>query len=211
MQLSYPTVKPLIKEADVLLFRAGQFPGAGWWIGKYTRSPYSHAGLAHWDDGKLYCLEFREFKGSRKYPMDKYMKEGVEIDVFRACSKFTQSEAQLVDDDWVDVVQNEYEFTEGVADLVTSTARSLLGRPYSYWTIWQIFKTYIPFIRLRTNTLKNGKVPKQFVCSTLVTYSYRVNFADPVPFLDDRYTSPGDLARSSIFHKIFEIRNDLRV
>ena len=90
MGILYKNAKPLIKEADVLLFKAGKLfkNPVGWTIGAYTRSPYSHTGLAHWENGELYCLEFREFEGSRMYPMDKYIQEGANIDIFRSVKSF---------------------------------------------------------------------------------------------------------------------------
>jgi len=207
ISIPYSQGKQLIKEADVLLFRATKFPGVGWWIGKYTRSTYSHTGLAHWENDQLYCVEFREFIGSRKYPMDDYINEvdGRGIDVFRSLD--TVIAPCLIPSDPPKLCHKEYNFTADVAECITNTALKLIGKKYSYWTIWQMFKTYVPFIRLRTKVVKNGELdPTKFVCSTLVTYAYRTNFIDPVPFLSDGYTSPGDLGRSGLFSYLFTIK-----
>jgi hypothetical protein len=206
--IPYATAKGLIKEADVLLFKASKFPGVGWWIGKYTQSPYSHAGLAHWEDGKLYCLEFREFKGSRMYPMDNYI-QGRQVDVFRAAETVIRPAIKVDDyDGKTYLAYEDFHFTDDIADSITATAKQLIGKKYSYWTIWQMFKTYIPFVRLGRKVIKNGEPEtKKFVCSTLVTYAYRVNYIDPVPFLSDGYTSPGDLARSGLFSMLFSVNN----
>ena len=209
MNIPYEKAKGLIKEADVLLFRAAKFPGVGWWIGSYTRSDYSHAGIAHWENGELYVVEFREFKGSRKHLLDEYIKEGKQIDVFRPVETVIYPLIQQdTFDDTYYLTYTEQRFTADIAQAIISTALELLGKDYSYWTIWQMFKTYIPFVRLGRKVIKNGEpTPKSFVCSTLVTYAYRKHYIDPVPFLSDGYTSPGDLARSGLFSRIFSIKS----
>ena len=194
--------KYLINEADVLLFNPPRFLSVGWFISKYTHSPYSHAALAHWEDGELYVLEFREFKGSRKYLFADYIENGASINVFRSVDAVTYPVLKEGK-----IFHEKHEFTPEVAHQVTQTALDLMGKHYSYWTIWQMIKTYIPFIRLRTRLVKNGEPdPKRFVCSTLVTYAFRKNFIDPIPFLSDGYTSPGDLARSGLFSYLFTIK-----
>jgi hypothetical protein len=76
---------------------------------------------------------------------------------------------------------------------------------YIYLTILQMLKAYITFLRLGRKIVKNGEpVTAKFVCSTLITYAYRKHYIDPVPFLSDEYTSPGDLARSGLFSQLFE-------
>jgi hypothetical protein len=205
MNIPYSQAKGLIKEADVLLFRAGKFPSIGWWIAKYTASFYSHAALAHWDQNELYAIEFREFQGSRQYPMDKYVEKlcGCGIDVFRAADTVIYPYIEKIKDEYW-IAYKEKKFDADIATSITQTALELIGHEYSYWTIWQILKTYIPFIRLRRKVIKNGEPEtKNFVCSTLITYAYRKHYIDPVPFLSDEYTSPGDLARSGLFSQLF--------
>ena len=210
IKVPFEVAKTLIKEGDVLLFRKkGGIHTISWWIRTYTKSKYSHVGLAHWhkDTGELLCLEFREFRGSREFPVKQYVKEGQQIDVFRAC---TLIEAPYIDNSFPDYPELKYrthKFTSTTASNITSTAHELLGRDYGWWNIWQLIKTYIPFIRLGQNIEgKNGLADEQeFVCSTLVAYSYRVHYIDPVPYVSDVYTTPGDLSRSDLFVKLFEI------
>lgn len=211
LKLEYSKYKHLIHNADVLLFHF--FPkctNVGYWIAKYTNSPYSHAGLADWHDGEVQCLEFREFKGSREYPIPKYLEEGARIDVFRATPVVEIPYIDFGDPENPKTDVLRYTFTDDIAKKILDTAHSLLGRDYSWWTIWQLSKTFIPFVRLGQDPQftqhKNGPPDEQqFVCSTLVSYSYRLHYADPVTFLSDSYTTPGDLARSELFVKLFEI------
>lgn len=207
LKLEYNKCKHLINDADVLLFH--HFPGCmnvGYWIAKYTNSPYSHAGLAHWHNDNLQCLEFREFIGSREYSVEQYLQDGARIDVFRASPTVDMPYIDFGDPENPKVEIKHYDFSDDIAKKIISTAHALLGKPYSWWTIWQLSKTLIPFVRLGQHVIKNGAPdPAEFVCSTLVSYSYRLHYADPVSFLSDSYTTPGDLARSELFVKLFEI------
>jgi hypothetical protein len=208
-KLPYEEAKSLIKEADVLLFRAGPLTKnpIGWFISTYTRSVYSHVGLAHWEDGELYCVEFREFIGSRKYPVDKYIKDRFNtIDVFRPVKSCLSPKMINGKMGYVGHL-----FSQKVAEDIITTAEALIGKKYGWWNIWQMMKTYMPLIRLRSNRnlVKYDDVPdpKRFVCSTLVSYAYRINYIDPVPFLCDSMVTPGDLARSSLFSYLFSIKS----
>lgn len=208
LKIPFKTAKFLIQDADVLLFRtSGRMNTISWWIRKYTRSPYSHAGLAHWEDDELLCLEFREFEGSREYPIAKYLEQGQCIDVFRAASRVEVPYVDASFPEYPEIRYKTHEFTDKTASNIISTAHELLGRRYGWWNIWQFAKLYMPFIRLGQNiNRKNGiGAEQEFVCSTLVTYSYRIHYIDPVPYVADSYTSPGDLARSELFSKMFEI------
>lgn len=206
MNISYKHAIELINEADVLLFKSGGFPGVGWWISKYTHSPYSHVALAHWENNSINCLEFREFKKSRSYPLHKYVDKGYEIDVFRCADNIVYPKLFCTDKN-IHVGHEYHNFNIEVASDITNMALELIGKKYSYWTVWQNLKTYIPIVRLRTKVKQQKEPdPRKFVCSTLITYAFRKHFIDPVPFLSDEYTSPGDLARSSIFSYFFSIQ-----
>lgn len=205
--LKYNQCRNIIHEADVLLFKPSRCFGFGWLISRYTNSPYSHAALAHWDNDRLYALEFREFKGSRQYLLSDYINEGEKIDVFRPFQKIIVPTVKINDNNEPYNSFLTYDFNMNVAKNITKTACDLLGVEYSWWTIMKMAGTYLPFIRLKSLYKTDDEYFKThaFVCSTLVTFSYRKNFIDPVRFLSDRYTTPGDLARSAVFHKLFGI------
>lgn len=206
--LEYNKYKNLVKNADVLLFHATKFPQMGWWISKYTNSPYSHAALAYWDDGELYCLEFREFKGARQYPLRLYLEKGNKVDVFRTMKDFNHPTIEYSHNKDYYEAYDEHKFTDDISKKIVNTAKTLIGVEYDWWTIFKMGKTYVPFLRFKTNHKNDDDFhdSHSFVCSTLVTYCYRKHFIDPVPFLADRYTSPGDLARSGLFFKLFQIK-----
>jgi hypothetical protein len=206
--LDYNNAEFLIRNADILLFPAPSFPSVGWWISKYTNSPYSHAALAYWEDNKLYCLEFREFKGSRQYLLKDYIDDGQKIDVFRAMNYFEHPIMRYSETFGYVNGYDAHTFNNLTAKNIVNEAKQLLGLSYSWSTILKMGKTYIPFLRFKDNHKTNDEWHEthSYVCSTLVTYCYRKCFVDPVPFLADRYTSPGDLARSGLFWKLFSIK-----
>lgn len=196
--LPYSEAKPLIKEADVLLFRAGPFPSIGWCIVKYTRGIHSHVALAHHDEDEIYCVEQREFKGGRSVILDSQVKLMPNtIDVYRPISKMV---IPSLDGD------KELELTPEIAKRITKTARGLTGSEYGWKNIWEIFKGYAPGLRMFYRD-KNGDetVSHAYVCSTLVTYSYRIHYFDPCPNLNDKRTTPADIAQSSLFNYMFTI------
>ena len=204
VQLDYQTQKYLIKNADVLLFKAKKFPRLGWWISKYTNSPYSHSALAYWKNDELYCLEFREFLVSREYPLIEYLKSGYKIDVFRVCQNIEYPVAINTHYEPCVDYRKKYFTLETQYDIIY-TAKQLIGKKYGWQNIYTLCKKYIPFARLFCKLHQDDDNLTSFVCSTLVAYCYRQHFLDPVPLLCDSCTTPGDLARSAIFFKLFEI------
>lgn len=196
-RVSLIEVEHLIKDADILLFRNSGY-GISWLISKLTASPYSHAALAHWCNGLLSVLEFREFVGSRKTTFEWQTSKGYIIDVFRikpTCTIDSYENGEIV------TVQNE--FTSEIAKQITDHAESLIGHPYSYKVIAQIGKTFIPGMRLCIDKDIDGK--DMYVCSTLVARSYAKYYLDLTPGISDVYTTPGDLGRSSLLDYLFTI------
>lgn len=203
IMIPYETAKHYVEEADVLLFRGKGLIGKA--ICAYTRSEYSHVGLAHWDDEMLMCVEQREFKGGRSTDLQVQVYQNPDIiDVYRAephvCIP-TITYSEDVNIDW----KRHYLNTQTKKD-ITKTALKLTGTSYGWRTIWGIFKGYAPFLRLLRRQ-KNGddKISKAYVCSTLATFAYRMNYIDLCPNLSDSRTTPADLARSSSLHYLFTL------
>jgi hypothetical protein len=209
--IDYHKCRHLIQDADVLFFVRPKFPKFGWWVGKYTQSPYSHVALAYKEDGNIRCIEFREFRGSRVYPIENYLYSGHQIHVFRAASILEHPVIEHSHNRGYFLDHHPHVFNNNVSNGIISTALGLVDQKYSWHNILSMGMTYIPFLRLFANyaTMDDKwNETHSFVCSTLVTYCYRKHFIDPVPFVSDRFTTPGDLARSRIFFKLFEIRLD---
>lgn len=208
-KLPYSEGYYLVKDADVLLFRCPVFPQVGWWIGKYSRSVYSHAALAYWHNGELYCLEFREFIGSRMILLKNYTP--CTFDVFRALDSVKYE--YIVKDENYKVCpyytkSSSIDLNQTRKQKICEHALSLLGNKYDWWTILQLVKRYIPFYRMFVGEPENkdDSDPTGFVCSTLITFLYRKYYIDPVPCLPDNLTQPSDLAKSFLFNRILTLK-----
>lgn len=204
--LPYSECRDMIYEGDVLLFRNPPFPSPGWWIARYSGGMHSHVGVAHWDDDRLKCVEFREFKGARSVTLSSQVRFNPDrIDVFRPLKEICVPTVEEVSDYKYNVQWHRKVFGENRANQVTSFMDSLTGLPYGWKIIWKIVVSYLPFGRLARKNMKDDDVSKINVCSTAVALAFRKFYADPVPYLADSSTKPSDLARSPLFQYIFTI------
>lgn len=197
--LSLKEASSILMDGDVLLFRASTNPfSVGFWIGLYSFSIFSHVGLAYFHRGEWHVCEFREFQTSRLYPLAKYLAEGQKIDLFRVTPVWYKP---LVRDG--EVKEEPLHWYGFRREAMMTYAKSLMGKPYNWYSIWAFIKGYTPFIRLwsrkQNDFLTEGD---SFICSSFVATCYRKFYADPVPYLRDDACSPGDLARSSLFRYI---------
>ena len=192
--IPYSEATPLIQEADILLFRGKGF--ISWLIQRYGTGVHSHVGIAHWDNGNLQCVEFREFRGGRSVSLKTQVDNSpFGIDVFRAAKR-------------VDYENDSYILDEAVKSKIATTMLKLTGLPYGWRNIWKLVKHYLPFCRLARQNIKDNNATKIFVCSTAVAYAYRTSYIDPVPYLADSAVAPSDLARSSLFEYQFTLQKD---
>ena len=192
--IPYSEALPLIQEADILLFRGNGI--ISWLIKRYGSGVHSHVGIAHWDNGNLQCVEFREFKGGRSVSLKRQVNNNpLGIDVFRAAKR-------------VDYENDSYILDDSVKFKITTTMLKLTGLPYGWKNIWKLFKHYLPFCRLAPQNIKDNNTTKIFVCSTAAAYAYRTSYIDPVPYLADSAVTPADLARSSLFEYQFTLQKD---
>jgi hypothetical protein len=192
----------LIDEADILLYEHKNFPHWGWFVAKYSGTPYNHVGLAHWIEGELYIIQFHLF-GPRISPISRELKKYAgKIHVYKPVRKIV-----------IPVIENNLltyktlSFTQETRKNIINEALGLLHHKYSLKIIYNFFRSYTPFLRLWVNkNLKNG-LSNDFVCSTLISVLVRKHFLDPCPYLSDVYTQPGDIARSPLFHYQFTIKD----
>ena len=192
--IPYSEALPLIQEADILLFRGKGI--ISWLIKRYGSGVHSHVGIAHWDNGNLQCVEFREFKGGRSVSLKTQVDNSpFGIDVFRAAKR-------------VDYENDSYVLDDSTKFKITTIMLKLTGLPYGWKNIWKLFKHYLPFCRLAPQNIKDNNATKIFVCSTAAAYAYRISYIDPVPYLADSAVTPSDLARSSLFQYQFTIQKD---
>jgi hypothetical protein len=199
--IKYSDAIPHLRNADILLFRTPKFPRLGWFIGKYTAGIHSHAALLDITEDKLKAIEFKEFKGSRIYPIEKYLGEGKTIDVFRVPNTIEIPTFYK----GFDGFRIKY-FTTNTALAIIEDAKSVIGQSYDYKIIWHIFKTYLPFLRFVINKDYPENGPPGYVCSTLVAYYFRKHYLDLIPMLGDAFCTPADLARSGLTNYIMTLK-----
>ncbi len=192
--IPYSEAMPLIQEADILLFRGKGI--ISWLIQRYGSGVHSHVGIAHWDNGNLQCVEFREFKGGRSVSLKTQVNNTpFGIDVFRAAKR-------------IDYENDSYVLDDIKKSKITTVMLKLTGLPYGWKNIWKLVKHYLPFCRLASQNIKDNNATKIFVCSTAAAYAYRISYIDPVPYLADASVTPSDLARSALFEYQFTLQKD---
>ncbi len=173
-----------IHDADVLLWRGrGAISRT---ISVLSRSPYTHAAMAAWYHGYVISIEIREFVGGRARPLLPQVRENPGmIDVFRADAGGY----------WED--QGKFDRRGAVVRMM-----DLAGRDYGYTALLVASLPYLPVVRWFTDApadedADNGHAP---FCSDAISHAARVGgLVDPVPYVADRHTAPGDLARSHFY------------
>lgn len=191
-----------VQNADILLFRASPFPSIGWWIAKLSFGRYSHVGIAKRELGELYCIEFREFRRSRKFKVSDYVKKGAVIDVFRVSPMVKVVSYNNIKEE---AEEKSYHFDQNRVNKILERAEYMIGRKYNWASIKNIWFTYMPFVRWFTNSQVKDNNGTTYVCSTFISYLLRKYYIDPCPYLPDNYTKPSDLARSNLLNFMFTL------
>jgi hypothetical protein len=178
--VQYESVQSSIKNADLLLCRTGRRL-CDLAISAAARSPYVHAGMAAWIDGKLSIVDVLQFHGGRIVPLaDEVSRHPGRYDVYRA---------------------NTIRFPELDRDAAVEQMRHYADGQYGWWNVVRASLRHLAFVRLLipplTDDKANGTYPP--FCSQAAGTAYREAGVDPVPNLADRVTEPGDLARSLLF------------
>ena len=174
----YNVVRRKIRDGDLLLFRRKRGL-IGKLISVAGRSPYSHAAMAAWWNGRLMCLETIQGHGGRAVLLSTLVATHPgQIDVYRANA-------------------NRRRFDR---DAAVEAMVQITGRRYGWWSLVKAALVHLPAFRFLvlpdTDDQANGSLP---FCSQAVSRACRFGGVDPVPNLADRLTEPGDLARSAFF------------
>lgn len=179
----------LIETGYLLLFR-----GKGWvsyFLRQAGRSQYSHAAMAGWMGGNLWCVESREFVGGRAVTLESQVRNYPgDIDVYKPTLIGMEGRLQAFQ---------------------LMTLRT--GCKYNYRGIFRAAGVHAVVSRLvcEANT-DDGSSSDTFdptrpvFCSEAVAEAYRLGAkADAVPNLIDSETEPADLGRSGAFQYIFTL------
>lgn len=190
-RLRYSAVRRRIRHGDLLLFPHRGLPGR--LIAAAGRSPYSHAALAAWWQGRLMVLEVRQFRGGRAVLFSNLLRRGP-IDVFAAAAE-----------------GRGFDRRRAVGHMLGYT-----GRAYGWRALIRCALVHAPLLRWCLRPMRDeadepaagadGELPP--FCSMAVAAAMRAGGVDPVPQLADRWTEPGDLARSRFFRYRFTVVAD---
>ncbi len=174
--LDYGDCRDSIRNGDIVLFR-----GRSWlsrairWV---TNSPYSHAGVAAWWGDRLLVLEAvgKGIVATRlSHVVHHY--DGL-------CELWT-TDAALGRDD------------------VVRAGQLLLGRAYSKAKALALLKRIL--LRSRMRDPDPVIAPEAFVCSEFVSRVWRAGGIDLKIDTPDRFTKPGDIARSASVRKVGDL------
>jgi len=202
MTLLYREAKPLIQEADVLLFRGRSL--VSYFIGKAGETTYSHVGLASWVNGLLEVVEFKENVGGVSSNLEKLVikRPGI-IDVYRPIPVWSKWEFDLETQTTTLVKKN----FDGKA--VTKTMRKMTGLPYGYRRVWWMLKHKMVGLRLfysskdlMVDDVQDVVYP---VCSSTAAYSFNFNGFDLIHNRSDAWTEPGQIAESTRLSYLFTL------
>lgn len=179
-RVAYDDARQQIQDGDVLLYRGLSLASSV--IRWATGSPYSHAGLAVWWNGRLMVLE-AVGKGVVVTPLSANVR-GYHGDVewFASTETITPEERQRL----VEVAQKE------------------LGKEYATW------KAILLGIRRllgsgidRRDTVRRER---KLFCSLYVASVYNAIGRDLTKGISDAFTSPADIARSPLLRRIAALK-----
>jgi hypothetical protein len=208
IQLAYNKSKNLIENADILLFRSKRFPSFGWFVSKWTFNKHSHVALAYRVDDDIHCVEFREFKRSRIYPLKEYLLTNHIIDVYRTSQILRVpyiDSPPVINGDKPHIEYQNLFFSQQVRDKIIEDAKALMGKPYGWLNIAKIVNSFVPLFRLFTHKDDINYTPKHLVCSTLIEYCYRKNWVSLTPDISDTFVTPADISNSSLTFYLFTL------
>ena len=209
IHLPYDDVRDYILDADVLLYRGRSL------ISKFIqvagRSRYSHAALAGWTNGddpdspysRLMAYEMLRFGGTGTHLRSHAEKWPGKIDVYRVSDLFTTFE-------W-DTSLNAQRGQSRVLDRRLAVAKMkdfCRTGEYGRWHLIKAAFQHTPVIRFFFKPPTDDQIEHDGMppfCSEAIAYALRKAFADVVANTPDRFTEPGDLARSPLLHYMFTL------
>ncbi len=172
----YEAVREQIRDADVVLF-SGTDLGSRI-IRAVTRSPYSHAGICAWWNGRLIVMEARIY-GVRAARLSQVVK------------KYHGDVVLLTTREDVDVHENR----RGEA---VQLAKTQLGKDYSKRKLVRYLGRLLATALGRSwcRPAADDVKPEDFFCSEYVSYAWRKGAGFDLCPLEDEFTTPEDLANS---------------
>jgi hypothetical protein len=175
INIGYDLIRPQIRNGDVLMFK-GKYRSS-FLIKWLTKSPYSHAGIAVWWNERLMIME-AVMSGVRVAPLSRniYQHKG-NVEWF-SCKK---------------------EISEEDRHKMIIFAQEELGKSYARWKA-VLFGVKVLFKR-DLSEKDELRMENKLFCSQYVAQIYNSIGLDLKKNREDRFMSPGDIAKSPLMEK----------
>jgi hypothetical protein len=178
--LEYSNTREQISDCDILLYRGRSWES--WLIRLVTGAPYSHAGLAVWWNSRLMVLE-ASGKGVVATPLSENVRHyDGRVEWFTCVEEISQAERQRM----VEYAQRE------------------LGKRYGTW--WAIVLGLRRLLGLAIDRDDTAHHAGRLICSQYVAGVYTLVGRDLRRGISDRFTTPGDIARSPLLRRMGPLR-----
>jgi hypothetical protein len=176
----YEEVRLKIKNGDVIMYKGKSiFPKLIRWL---TKSPYSHAGIAVWWNERLMVME-AVMKGVRVVPLSRNIYQHKGNVEWVSCKKEISEEDRL---------------------RMIVFAQEELGKSYGRWKA-VLFGLKVLFKR-DLSKKDELRMENKLFCSQYVAQTYNSIGLDLKKNREDRFMSPGDIARSPLLEKRGEFK-----
>jgi hypothetical protein len=172
--LRYADIRGSIQDGDILLFKGRGLLSR--LISMFTRSDYTHSGIAVWWNERLMVLE-AVGKGVWAVPLS------WRLATYKGWAYWwTPDEDKL----------SEAEIVLNRAGIVT-TAKLELGKEYASWLLVRMARRLL--LRVRGGGADPLRPPDKLLCSQYVSHAYRSGNLDLIADEPDSFTTPAHLAR----------------
>jgi hypothetical protein len=179
---SYSDARQEILNGDVLMYRGRSRLSR--WIRTVTRSPYSHAGIAMWWEGRLMVLEA--------------VRSGVVVTLMSANVSHY--------DGGVEWFRCRMEIDGERRTRMVRFAQDQLGKKYALWmALVVMFALLFNWKKGRRDELRRTG---SLFCSHLVAQVYNTAGLDLKKGLEDRFMSPCDIADSPLMEKVAVLKHE---
>jgi hypothetical protein len=172
--LQYSDIRESIQDGDILLFKGRGLLSR--LISVFTRSEYTHAGIAVWWNERLMVLE-AVGKGVWAVPLSWRLATYKGWMYWWTADESKLSEKNIVLD----------------RTGIVSTAKIELGKEYAAWLLVRAARRLV--LRVRGGAPDPLRPPDKLLCSQYVSQAYRSGNLDLIDDEPDSFTTPAHLAR----------------
>jgi hypothetical protein len=204
--LHYIDAKPLINNADILLYTGNSIDGGI--IRLFEDGLYAHVGMAAWIGDKtdknsiLEIIQFIGSVGGYATSFDsEVLKNNECIDIYRA----SPANSLLYFNENSRKIEQTTIYLD--AKSIVSEMRKMEGLPYGYNRVWWLIKHKLFWMFMKPDSVSDDNDMSNVypICSTAIAHCYSKNGYDLVKNKADEWTEPVDIARSPLLNYLFTI------